>query len=114
MQEKKFKKIVVGATVAAVILFVLLIVFLVGQLISISSQKKREQELLAQIEEYKQIIATAKNDIDMHNGRMWLEIAARELGMKSPGDLNWDELELALQSQALAYVIQPSCVGENE
>ena len=71
MQEEKFKKIVIGSTVAAVILLAFLLVFLIGQLISISSRKNREEELLRQIEEYEQYIE--------YQGRIWLEIAVREL-----------------------------------
>ncbi len=106
MREEKFKKIVIGATVAAVILFVFLVVFLVGQLISISAQKNRERELLAKIEEYKQMIATAESDIEVYQGRIWLEIAARELGMKSPGDIDWDEIfgDSAQYSQFSLYL----------
>lgn len=79
MQEEKFKKLVIGSTVAAVILLCFLLIFLIGQLISISSRKSREEELLRQIEEYEQYIETAKSDCEVYQGRIWLEIAVREL-----------------------------------
>lgn len=79
MQEEKFKKIVIGSTVAAVIFLAFLLVFLIGQLISISSRKNREEELLRQIEEYEQYIETAQSDREVYQGRIWLEIAVREL-----------------------------------
>lgn len=92
MQEEKFKKIVIASTVAAVILFVFLIIFLVGQLISISAQKKRDKELQQLIEQYNQLINSQENDISIYEDRVWLEIAARELGMKFPDDIDWDEI----------------------
>ena len=79
MQEEKFKKVVIGSTVAAVILLAFLLVFLIGQLISISSRKSREAELLRQIEEYERYIETAQSDCEVYQGRIWLEIAVREL-----------------------------------
>ena len=60
-------------------LFPFLLIFLIGQLISISSRKSREEELLRQIEEYEQYIETAKSDCEVYQGRIWLEIAVREL-----------------------------------
>lgn len=87
MKEEKFKKIVIGATVAAVLLLAVLLVFMVYQLISISVQKNRERELLEQIDACLEYIENAENDIQRYEGYAWLEIVARKLGMVGAGDL---------------------------
>lgn len=81
MEERK-KRIVVGVTVAAVILLAFLLIFWIYQLIAIGSRNARIEELTAQ---YKQI--EAENELldreseEYKNNMLWLEMAARELGM---------------------------------
>ena len=87
MKEEKFKKIVIGATVAAVVLFVFLLVFWISQLISISVKNRRIEELKAEIARYEQIIETSENDLEVYYSELWLEMAARELGMLGYGDI---------------------------
>lgn len=87
MKEEKFKKIVIGATVAAVVLFVFLLVFWISQLISISVKNRRIEELKAEIARYEQIIETSENDLEIYYSELWLEMAARELGMLGYGDI---------------------------
>ena len=87
MKEEKFKKIVIGATVAAVVLFVFLLVFWICQMISISVKNRRIEELKAEIARYEQIIETSENDLEIYYSELWLEMAARELGMLGYGDI---------------------------
>lgn len=81
MEERK-KRIVVGVTVAAVILLAFLLIFWIYQLIAIGSRNARIEELTAQ---YKQIYAENKLLDEMSeeykSNKLWLEMAARELGM---------------------------------
>ncbi len=82
MEERK-KRIVVGVTVAAVILLAFLLIFWIYQLIAIGSRNARIEELNAQIEQIE-----AENELldkeseEYKNNMLWLEIAARELGMR--------------------------------
>lgn len=87
MKEEKFKKIVIGATVAAVVLFVFLLVFWICQMISISVKNRRIEELKEEIARYEQIIETSENDLEIYYSELWLEMAARELGMLGYGDI---------------------------
>ena len=81
MEERK-KRIVVGVTVAAVILLAFLLIFWIYQLIAIGSRNARIEELNAQIEQIK-----AENELfdrvseEYKNNMLWLEMASRELGM---------------------------------
>ena len=86
MKEEKFKKIVIGATVTAVLLVVILVVFWIYQLISISVKENRIKELESQIAYYEQIIATSQDEYELYEAELWLEWAARQLGMIKEGD----------------------------
>ena len=86
MKEEKFKKIVIGATVAAVVLFVFLLVFWICQMISISVKNRRIEELKAEIARYEEIIETSENDLEIYYSELWREMAARELAMLGYGD----------------------------
>lgn len=97
MKEEKFKKVVMGATVAAVLLLAVLLIFLVYQLIAISVRRNREAELTAQIEEYYAYIHDGEKDLETYTSEVWLEILARELGMKGLGDIDWDAAAAAAQ-----------------
>lgn len=90
MQEEKFKKIVIGGTVAAVLLLAVLLIFLIYQLIAITVQRNREAELTAQLEACLEYIETAESDLEIYRGRLWLETIARELGMRGFGDSSED------------------------
>ena len=90
MQEEKFKKIVIGGTVAAVLLLAILLIFLVYQLIAISVQRNREAELREQLQACLEYIETAESDLEIYRGRLWLETIARELGMRGHGDSSED------------------------
>ncbi len=87
MKEEKFKKIVIGATVTAVLLVVILVVFWVYQLISISVKEKRIASLEKQIQDCLEIIDNDKALIEeKYMSELWLEWAARQLGMIKEGD----------------------------
>ncbi|HIX47085.1 MAG TPA: hypothetical protein H9737_05280 [Candidatus Borkfalkia faecigallinarum] len=87
MKEEKFKRIVIGGTVAAVVLLVFLIVFMIYQLVSVSQKRSLEQELLEQIELYEQMAEDKAGDISIYKDRVWLEMAARKLGLLGAGDV---------------------------
>ncbi len=86
MKEEKFKKIVIGATVTAVLLVVILVVFWIYQLISISVKENRIKELKEQIAYYEQIRDTSQDEKELYEAELWLEWAARQLGMIKEGD----------------------------
>lgn len=84
MNQEKQKRIVVGITAAAVVLMVILIVFWVYQIIAISVKNNRIKELeteIAAVQEY--IEDLEESSEEYQNNLLWLEIAARELGMLS-------------------------------
>ena len=86
MKEEKFKKIVVAATVTAVTLLFILIVFWVYQLISVSVRNREIQKLQDEIAYYQERIESGNLSIDeVYTARWWIEKRALELGMKYPG-----------------------------
>lgn len=111
MKEEKFKRIVIGSTVTAVILLVFLVCFMVYQLISIGQKKSLEAELIAQIERCQHIIATSEDDIEIYKSRVWLEMAARKLGMLGHGDI--DDLSLGGTAQDL-YAAEHTALIDGE
>lgn len=111
MKEEKFKRIVIGSTVTAVILLVFLLCFMVYQLISIGQKKSLEADLLAQIEYCQHVIATSENDIEIYNSRVWLEMAARKLGMLGYGDIDLNSItddSLVLQDETAEITLRDS------
>ena len=77
----------VGVTAAAVVLMVILIVFWVYQIIAISVKNSRIKELETEIASVQEYIADLEESSEEYqNNLLWLEIAARELGMLSGGD----------------------------
>ncbi len=82
MKEDKFKKLVMGGTVAAVFLLCILIIFLVYQLIVLSARRSRINELKAEIAYYEQLIADKNTDIEeVYTAKWWLDKKAHELDM---------------------------------
>lgn len=86
MKEEKFKKIMVGVTVSAVLLVIILVIFWVYQLIAISVREKKIKELEEQIAYYEQIIKESNDDVEIYKSELWLEWAARKLGMLKKGE----------------------------
>lgn len=83
MEERK-RKIVIGVTAAAVVLLAILIIFWIYQMIAIGSRNARIAELEAQIDQIKTENELLDKESDEYkNNLLWLERAARELGMLS-------------------------------
>lgn len=81
MEERK-RKIVIGVTAAAVVLLAILIIFWIYQMIAIGSRNARIAELNEQIAYYERIINDSSTDLETYQeSLLWLERAARELGM---------------------------------
>ena len=82
MSEEKTKNVLIGATIGAVLFLVILIFVMVYQLISIKVYGDKKAELdkeIAILEKYKE---DAENELEAHSQRVWIEIRARELGLK--------------------------------
>ncbi len=82
MTDEKFKKVVVSSTVGAVLLVVFLLVIMVYQLAIIGSERRREAELNAAIEEYRILKEDSSKELDACSKRWWIEERARELGYR--------------------------------
>ena len=81
MKDEKFKKLVIGGTVAAVLLLVFLVVFLIYQITALSQRRERIEYLQGEIARYEQIIASTLPEIEKYQARYWLEQRAAELDM---------------------------------
>ena len=87
MKEEKFKKIVIGGTVAAVLLLAFLIIFLIYQLIMLTEKRNRIEYLQEEIARYEAIIDDQNTSIEeQYAARWWLEMRARELDMILAGE----------------------------
>ena len=69
----------------------ILLVYWIYQMIAISVRNNRIHELQEQIAYYEQIIQTSQNDLEIYQSELWLEMAARELGMLGYGDIVFSE-----------------------
>lgn len=87
MTEDKFKRIVIAATVGAVLLMFILVSVLVYQLIAIGGQKRREEELIAKYEEYNRLTDEEKAKLDAVNSYWYIIQEAREMGYYFPDDV---------------------------
>ncbi len=87
MTEDKFKRIVVATTVGAVLLMFILVSVLVYQLIAISGQKKREEELIAKYQEYSRMTDEEKAKLEAVNSYWYIVQEAREMGYYFPDDI---------------------------
>ena len=74
-------KLVIGGTVAAVLLLVFLVVFLIYQITALSQRRERIEYLQGEIARYEQIIASTEDEIEKYQARYWLEQRAAELDM---------------------------------
>lgn len=82
MKDEKFKKLVIGGTVAAVLLLVFLVVFLIYQIAALSERRDRIEFLQSEIARYEAIIEDQNSDIEeVYTAKWWLEYRARQLGM---------------------------------
>ena len=74
----------IGVTAAAVVLLAILIIFWIYQMIAIGSRNARIAELEAQIDQIKAENELLDKESDEYKSNLlWLERAARELGMLS-------------------------------
>ena len=81
MKEEKFKRIVIGATVAAVLLLFILVVFWIYQMIAVSVREKKINELEKEIARLEQVIEDSENDLLVYQSKLWLEQRVMELEM---------------------------------
>lgn len=81
MKDEKFKKLVIGGTVAAVLLLVFLVVFLIYQITALCQRRERIEYLQGEIARYEQIIASTEDEIEKYQAKYWLEQRAAELDM---------------------------------
>lgn len=86
MNEDKFKRKVVAFTVGAVLLVVILVSVLAYQLISISIERKKLNELDAKIAEYLELKEDASKELDAYDSYWWIIQRARELGYSFDGE----------------------------
>ncbi len=83
MDERK-KKLIVGITAAAVVLLAILLIFWIYQMIAIGSRNARIEELEKQIEQLTEENENLSEESEQYKTNLlWLERAARELGMLS-------------------------------
>ena len=90
MTESKIKRLIVAATVGAVLLIVILLTIMVYQLISASVEKKRIDEIDAKIVEYRALIEEGEETKEARSMRWWIVREARELGYVYDGDKSYD------------------------
>lgn len=91
MGEEKLKKIVSAATVAAVLLFVILTFVLIYQMINISAYKRKKQRLIAEIESLRIKIEQTEDEIERNSTILYLEQRAREYGFIYSNDKVYDK-----------------------
>lgn len=80
MTETKFRRLVIAATVTAVLLLVVLLSIMVYQLVTIFTYKNAIAELEKEITVYEQMIEETGDTIETRSKRWWIERRARELG----------------------------------
>ena len=86
MDESKKKRLIVSATVGAVLLLIMLLFIMVYQLVSMAVLKNKQRELDASIAEYEQLIEDGEKTLEARSKRWWIERRARELGYIFDGD----------------------------
>ncbi len=86
MNEESFKRKVIALTVGAVLLVFILVSVLFYQLISISSERKKQRELDAKIIEYNQMKEDADKELEAYDSYWWIVQRARELGYGFDGE----------------------------
>lgn len=86
MTEKKAKRVIVASTIGAVLLLFILVSVMVYQLVKISIEKKRYNELVSMCEEYKALNEEGKQTIEARSSYWWIVQRARELGYVFDGD----------------------------
>lgn len=82
MKDEKFKKLVIGGTVAAVLLLVFLIIFLIYQLVVLNQRRERIEYLNSEIARYEAIIESDTATLEeKYMADWWRQYRAAQLGM---------------------------------
>lgn len=86
MNKSKKGRILVGCTVAGVLLLVGLVCIIVYQLVSKAQKEQRIADLKAQIEYYNSRIESAQDDLIYYQDQAYLDQMARAYGWAYPED----------------------------
>lgn len=82
MKDEKFKKLVIGGTVAAVLLLVFLIIFLIYQLVVLNQRRERIEFLNNEIARYEAIYEDDSRTLEeRYMANWWRQYRAAQLGM---------------------------------
>jgi len=86
MEKTKKGKILVGCTVAGVLLLVALACIIVYQLVSIARTKERIADYQNQIAYYENLIENSENDLKYYRDKVYLDQMARAYNWAYPED----------------------------
>ena len=86
MSENKVIRLIIAATVGAVMLLVILLSIMVYQMVAINTKQKDLEALNAKINEYKLLIEQGEDTIEVRSTYQWIEREARKLGYMFDGD----------------------------
>lgn len=86
MSENKVIRLIIAATVGAVMLLVILLSIMVYQMVAIDTKQKDLAALNAKINEYKLLIEQGEDTIEVRSTYQWIEREARKLGYMFDGD----------------------------
>lgn len=86
MDKSRKGKILVGCTVAGVLLLVALICVIIYQLVSIATVKERIADYERQIEYYESVIENSENDLEYYKSKAYLDQMARSYNWAYPED----------------------------
>ena len=90
MTQEKKKRLIVAGTVGAVLLAVVLLVVMLYQMIFISVERNRINELELKIAEYNRLIEDGEDTLEVRKLKWWIEREARELGYVYNDDITHD------------------------
>lgn len=80
--EEKKKRLAVGATVAAVLTILFLVVILIIQFAQIGAEKRRERQLIEQTREYNRLIEEGQDNLEWYQTGNGLYLTARKYGWR--------------------------------
>lgn len=86
ISEEKQKRLIVAATVGAVMLFVILLCVMTWGMARSLTYKRDIKNLEKAIAEYEMLIAEGKDTIEARKSAIWIEREARRLGYVKTGD----------------------------
>lgn len=85
MTEEKVKRLIVAATVGAVLLVVILCSVMLFGIIKINKEKREIAELEAEIARYEQMIQEGQDTFETRSTLWWIQRRALELGYTFDG-----------------------------